>query len=103
LILADENPTKSDHEVIEWEVDVDRQEVADYERVLRWNLAAMIEEDVEAAEQLLVELAKERAYLDPGITEDNVEQETEWCLDAISSVLYAMVEKIRICTKSKRW
>jgi hypothetical protein len=50
-----------------------------------------------------VELAKERAYLDPGITEDEVEQETEWCLDAISSVPYAMVETIRICTKSKRW
>jgi len=33
-ILADDHPTGSDSEVIEWEVGVDRQEEADHERVV---------------------------------------------------------------------
>ena len=33
-ILADDHATRSDHEVIEWGVGVDRQEDADYERVV---------------------------------------------------------------------
>jgi len=51
-ILANDHATRSNHEVMEWEVGVDRQEEADHERVVGWNLAAMTEEDAEAAEKL---------------------------------------------------
>ena len=36
-ILADNHPTGSDHEVIEWELEADTQGEADHERVVRWN------------------------------------------------------------------
>jgi len=36
----------------------------DHERVVGWNLQAMTEKDVEAAEKLWTEVAKERAQLD---------------------------------------
>jgi len=36
-ILADDHTTGSDHEVIEWEVGVHRQEEADHEKVVGWN------------------------------------------------------------------
>jgi hypothetical protein len=52
IILADDHATVCDHEVRECEVEADRQEQADNERVVRWNLAAMKEEDLEAAEEL---------------------------------------------------
>jgi len=102
-ILADDHATGSDHEVIEWEVGVDRQEKADYERVVGWNVAAMTEEDAEAAEKLWMELAKERTQLDAECTEDEVEQEAAWCQGAMSSVLHATAKKIRICARSKIW
>ena len=102
-ILADYHATGSDHEVIEWEVGVDRQEEADHERVVGWNLAAMTEKDVEAAEKLWAELAKERAQLDAECTVDEVEQEAAWCQEAMSSVLDATATKIRICARSNRW
>ena len=51
-ILADNHATGSDHEVIAWEVRVDREEKADHERVVGCNLAAMTEKDAEAAEKL---------------------------------------------------
>jgi len=41
FILADDHTAGSDHKVIEWEVEADRHEVADHERVVGWNLAAM--------------------------------------------------------------
>ena len=63
-ILADDHATGSDHEVIEWEVEVDRQAEAGHNREVGWNLAAMTEEDAKAAEKLWMELAKERAHLD---------------------------------------
>jgi len=34
FILANDHATGSDHEVIEWEVEADRQEEADHERVV---------------------------------------------------------------------
>jgi hypothetical protein len=74
-ILVDDHATGSDHEVIEWEVGVASQEEVDYERVVGWKLAAMTEKDVEAAEKLWMELARERAQLDAECTEDEVEQE----------------------------
>jgi len=58
-ILADDHTTGSDHEVIEWEVETDRQGVADHRSVVGWNLSAMMEEDAEVAEKLWIELAKE--------------------------------------------
>jgi len=102
-ILADDHATGSEHEVIEWEVGVDRQEEADHERVVGWNLAAMTEKDVEAAGKLLAELAEERAQFDAQCTVDEVEQEATWCQEAMSSLLAATVEKIRIRARSKRW
>jgi hypothetical protein len=39
-------------------VEEDNQEEADHERVGGWNLAAMTEEDAEAAEKLQSELGK---------------------------------------------
>ena len=102
-ILADDHTTGSDHEVIEWEVGVDRQEEADHERVVGWNLAAMIEKAVEAAGKLWAELGKERAQLDAECTVDEVEQEAAWCQEAMSSVPEATAKKIRICARSKRW
>jgi len=102
-ILAENHATGSDHEVIEWEVDVDTQEEADHERVVGWNLAAMTEEDEEAAKKLWMELAKERAHLDAACTEDEVEQEATWCQETLSKVLDITAKKIRICAKSKRW
>jgi len=102
-ILADDHATGSDHEAIEWEVGVDRQEEADHERVVGWNLAAMMEEDGEAAEKLWMELAKERTQLDAECTEVEVEQEAAWCQETMSSVLDATAKKIRICARSKRW
>ena len=48
-ILADDHATGSDHEVIEWELGVNRKEEADHGRVVGWNFAAMTEKDTEAA------------------------------------------------------
>jgi len=101
-IVADDHSTGFDHEVLEWEVGVDRKEEADHERVVGLNVAAMPEEDAEAAEKLWMELAKERIQLDAECTEDEVEQEAAWCQEAMSSVLDATAKKIRICARSKR-
>jgi len=102
-ILADDLTTGSDHEVIECEVGVDRQEEADHERVIGWDLAAMTKEDAEAADKLWIELVKERTQLDAECTEDEQEQETAWCQEAMSCVLEATAKKIRICARSNRW
>lgn len=50
-ILAKNQATGSDHKVREWEVDVDKQEEADHEWVVGWNLAAMTEQDKEVAKK----------------------------------------------------
>jgi len=102
-ILADDHATGSDHEVIEWEVEVDRQAEAGHNREVGWNLAAMTEEDAKAAEKLWMELAKERAHLDAECTADEVEQEAAWCQEAMGNVLDATAKTIRICARSKRW
>jgi len=75
----------------------------DHERVVRWYLAAMTEEDAEAAEELWTELAKEGAHLDAECTADEVEQEAACCQEAMVNVLDAMAKKIRICAISNRW
>jgi len=75
----------------------------DHERVVGWNLAAMMDEDAEAAEKLWMELAKERTQQDAECTEVEVEQEAAWYQEAISSVLDTTGKIIRICARSKRW
>ena len=102
-ILVDNHATGSDHEVLEWEVEADRQKEADHEKVVGWNSAAMTDKDLEPAEKLWMDLAKERAHLDAECTEDEVEQEAAWCQEAMSSVLDTTAKKIRICARSKRW
>jgi len=102
-ILADDHATRSDHEVIQWEVEVDWQEQAGHERVVGWNLATMTEEDAEAAEILWMELAKERAHFDAECTAEEVEQEATWCQEAMGNVLDTTAKKIRIWANSKRW
>jgi len=103
-ILADDHATGLDHEVIEWEAGVNRQEEeADHERVVGWNLAAMTVEDTEAAEKLWMKLAKERTQLDAECTDHEVEQDAAWCQEAMSSVLDATAKKFRISARSRRW
>jgi hypothetical protein len=101
-MLADDHAMGSDHEVIELDVEADRQEKADHEMVVGWNLAATTEEDAEAAEKLWTELVKERAHLDAECTADEVEQEAAWCQEAMGSVLDPTAKKIMICASSKR-
>ena len=101
--LAGDHATGSDHKVIEWEVEVDRQMEADHERVIGWNLLVMMEKDAEAAEKLWTKLGKERAHLDTECTKDEVKQEAAWFQEAMNSSLDATAKKIRICAKSKRW
>jgi len=84
-------------------VEEDRQEEADHERVVRWNLAAMTQKYLKAAEKHWLDLAKERAHLDAECTEDEAEQEATRCQEAMSSVLNATAKKIRICARLKRW
>jgi macrodomain Ter protein organizer (MatP/YcbG family) len=95
--------TGSDHEVIEWEFNVDEQEEADHMQVIGWNLAAVSKEDEEAADKLRRELEIERAHLGEECTGDNVDRAAEWCQDALSQVLDAKAKKIGICARSKRW
>jgi len=102
-ILANDHVTGSDHEVIEWELEVDRQQEVGHERVVGWNLAAMTEENAKAAEKLWTELEKERVHQDAECTADEVEQEAAGCLEAMGHILDATAKKIRIWTKSKRW
>jgi len=51
-ILDGSHATGSDHEVIEWEFNLDKQGEADHVQVIGWNLAAMSKEDEEAEEIL---------------------------------------------------
>jgi len=101
--LDGSHATGSDHDVIEWEFNVDKQEEADHVQVIEWNLAAMSKEDEEAEEKLWRELERERAHLGEECTGDDVEREAEWCQEVLSKALEAKVQKIRICAWSKRW
>jgi hypothetical protein len=78
-------------------VEADRQEETDHERVVGWNLAAMMQKDLETAENLWMDSAKKRAQQDAQCTEDEVEQEAAWWQEAMTSVLNATAKKIRIC------
>jgi len=100
---ADDHATGSDHDVMEREVWVDRQEEAGHGKVVGWILAAMTEEDVKAAEKLWMELEKERAHLDAECTADEVEEDGTWCQEDMGNVLDPTAKKIRICAKPKTW
>lgn len=103
FILADNHSTRSDNEVIEWEVDIHKQE-ADHERLVWWNIAAMMEENMEKAEKLWMEVPKERAHLDAEYIAEKVEQDAAWYQEAISNVLDTTAMRIGLCTKStRRW
>jgi hypothetical protein len=102
-ILAVIHATISDHQVIEWEGNVDKEEAADHQRVVRWNLAAIMEEDDEPGKKLWMELAKGRAHLDVACPEDEVEHKAMWGHETLRKVLDVTANTISICTKSKRW
>ena len=92
--LEGSHTTRSDHKVIEWEVNVDKPEEADHVQGLGWNLAAMSKEDEEAAEKLWRELERERAHLDEECTGDDVEREAELCQQTESKVLETKAKTI---------
>jgi len=98
-ILDDDHTTGSEYEVIQWEVEAARQEEAGHERVVVLNLAAMKQKNMKAAEKLWTELEKERAHLVAICTEEKVQQEAAWCLEAMSIVPNATGKNIRNCTK----
>lgn len=64
-ITADDLATGSDHQLMEWEMGVDIQEKADHKSLVGWNIAAMTEQDFEAAENLWIALPTESAHLRP--------------------------------------
>jgi hypothetical protein len=78
-IPADDRATGFHHQVIDWEVNVHRQGEAARKIVVVSNLAAMTEQDSDAAEKVWMELVKERALLSAECTEDEGEQEATWC------------------------
>jgi len=85
------------------EVGLDRQEEADRERVVGWNVVAMTVDDAQPAGKLQMELTKQRTQLEEECKENEVEQEAEWCQEAMSSVPDTAAKTIRICARSKRW
>jgi hypothetical protein len=103
MILDGSHATGSDHKKIEWALEMEKQEEAVGTQVKGWNLAAMSQDDVEAAEELWRERAKDRAHLAAESTGDEVESEAEWCHEALSKVLDATAKKITICMHSKGW
>ena len=72
-------------------------------QVIGWNLAAMSNEDKEAAENFSKELEGERAHLHKECMGDEVEREAEWCQETLSKLLDTKSKKIRICARSKKW
>jgi len=101
-MLANDHTTGSNYEVLKWQVDVGRQEQVGHERIVGWGLYSMTEEDTKPAEMLWMDPAKERAHLDAECEADEVEQQAEWCQEAIGHILDATAKKIIIRTISKR-
>jgi len=95
--------TGSDHKAKGCDDNNDMYEEADHEWVVGWNLVAMMQEDLEAANKLQRELVKERAYPDAGCMEDEVEYDAMWCLEALNKVLDVTAKNVRICAKLERW
>jgi hypothetical protein len=103
MILDGSHTTGSDHEIIECELEMEKQEEAGGTQVVGWNQATMSQEDMEVAEELWRERAKQRAHLRAESTGDEVESVAEWCQEALSKELDATAKKIKICAQSKRW
>jgi len=80
-----------------------RKKRKDHQRVVHWNLEAMTEKVEEAARKVSMEIAKERAGLDVGCMEDDVEQEATWCQKTLRKVLDFSGRNSRICAMSKKW
>jgi hypothetical protein len=100
--LGGSQAPSSDHEVIEWEFKVARQEETDHVQVIGWNLAVMSKAAEEAAEKLSSDRERERAHLDEECMGDNVEREAKWCQETINKVLDAKAKIIRIRARSRR-
>jgi len=96
MILDSSYATGSDQEIIDWELNMEQQQEAGGTQVVGWNLAAMSQEDVEVAEKLWREWAKERAHLGAESRGDKIGREAEWCQEAQSEVLDATAKKITI-------
>jgi hypothetical protein len=62
----------------------------------------MKDEDKEAAEKPLMELAMERAHLGAQYTGDKVGHEATYSQRAMGTILDATVDRIGICAKLKR-
>jgi hypothetical protein len=79
LTMLDGNhATGSDHEIIECEVVIEKQEEAGDTLVVGWNLAAMSQEAMAQAEKLWTEQARGRAYMGVESTGDNIESQAAW-------------------------
>jgi hypothetical protein len=72
-IMVDNQTTGSDNMLLGGEVDADRQEEADHERVVWWNLEAMTKKDMGAVAKPSTELAMQTAHLDVECKEHKVE------------------------------
>jgi len=103
MILATSHATGSDHEIIEWELDMEIQEEAGGTQVIRGNLAAMTQDDVEVSEELWRQWAAEWAHLGAESMGDEVESEAKWFREALIKVLNPTAKQITICMHSKRW
>lgn len=77
-ILTNYYTTESDHEVIEWRVKAAWQEEEKNQRVVGWDSAATMEENMETAEKLGMELVKAKANLDAKCTADDITREATW-------------------------
>jgi len=103
MILDRSNATGSDHDTREWELGMKKQEEAGGTQIIGWNLVAMSQEDVEVAEELWRQRAKESAHMGAESRGDEVKSDAEWCQEALSKVLDATAKKITISAHSKRW
>ena len=63
--------------MIKWEFNIDKQEEADHAEAIEWNLAAMLIEAEEAAENIWRGLVTDRAHLGEECMGDDVKQEAE--------------------------
>jgi len=52
MILDVSHASGSNREIIEWELEMEKQEEARGTEIIGWNLAAMSQEDLEASEDL---------------------------------------------------
>jgi len=82
-ILDGNHATWSDHEITEYDVDMERQEEAGGAEVVGWNLAATSLEDEGQAEKLWSEREIGRAYLGVGSTGGDGQSKGDWCQESL--------------------